>query len=263
MSTERRLPPGGTTDAKRALVVVRDSAKLADAYAYWNARLKAYGEDVLETGKGGSDGWKAMAATPDKTLDELLPETRRLLEGLPTTFAMTGGGSQRTLQFRVSSSGCLFSSAEIAAFVNARDLTGGPGSVGMISDILTTVLQPADLEKLLGSLRSAAASPPAADSEEAWAAARGLIAARETYDGLRRFKICADHASLWGAKTSALLAIYRQEGAFVISPPASSYEHGPLILTGGGCRPETIDLGSEPPRRPGFNLVHVAAATAE
>lgn len=246
MATERRLPPGATTNPKSALETVEDAAKLSAAFAYWRDRIKAEGEDILETGSPSSDAWKFAVKLPDEQIDDLDQESKELFSGMPRAVLD---------DFLIKTSGCLLSAQEIARTASEANIPAGPDPVAAVVEAVGSVVSPPSLAQHLESLRTAAASAPAKDSPEARKAAHGLIATRETFDALRRFRIVTTLSSALGVPRSVLLALWRQESALVVSPPVSSYAHAPLVLTPSPCRPEKVTLGILGGLRPGFNLV--------
>jgi hypothetical protein len=86
---------------------------------------------------------------------------------------------------------------------------------------------------------------------------------RELHDVVRRFALCDKKAKDVKVDTAEMLAIYRREGAFVITPFASSYRHAPLIgAKTGTCRPDGAPVWDKSTKRGGFVLSHEQASTA-
>lgn len=84
---------------------------------------------------------------------------------------------------------------------------------------------------------------------------RSTLICRELYDLARRYTFCEINSKEFNVSMAELLALYRQEGAFYVTPPASSYTYGPLIQTedSPACRTHDVTFRFEA-KRPGFNL---------
>jgi hypothetical protein len=192
------------------LAISRDAKRLAAAAIYWRDALKAEGETALATGAFSSEAIKFANILPDALLTTLIPE-------------FAGHFESADEDKMVSKSGCLMSTANLTQMVY--------GSV--ISKL-------EDELKFLGDLATTASAP---DKKRQERAARALQLAREVYDLIRRFGICAENAKATDVSRSELMAIYIQEGALGIAPPRSSWLHAPLIHTvDKGCRTHRFNL---------------------
>ncbi|MBX3066654.1 MAG: hypothetical protein KF726_26980, partial [Anaerolineae bacterium] len=82
----------------------------------------------------------------------------------------------------------------------------------------------------------------------------GLKGIRECFDILRRWDISTTIAKDLKTRRSTILAYWRQEGGYCISPPASSFAFAPLINTDrGDCRTPYVSFSADG-RRDGFDL---------
>jgi hypothetical protein len=162
------------------------------------------------------------AAVPNSALSALVPQTAHVFDAADAP---------------VRSSGCLTSREEISRFVGA----------GAAPDALAAAIAQ------VAAAVSGSGPPPAASD-----VAVGLLGCREVFDVVRRYQSCEAHSVATGLPRPALLALYRQEGSLSISPPKTSYSHGPLIATAPmTCRPDTVPFGFDPTMsRVGFNFVY-------
>ena len=203
-----RLPTAALWGRAAALDIAGDLERLRDATEHWRMRFEQLGEPAFSGGESEAIKWI-------ETLEN--GELRRA----PAARRYT------TPKGQIRKFGCLVSAREIADHINARfpELQKNQSS-----SALRIWLRELDQ----ASRRSTA---PATNTERA-TAARGLIAARELYDAARRFRYCRPLPELEDQVTRAeLLALFRQEGSFVVSPPADTLPYAPVTLTNTeGCR---------------------------
>lgn len=240
MANKPRLPRGATLDPEEAETIAAggDPVLAGVAYTYWSRRFTDAREPLLDA-LLTSDTPAAVfsRALPNAPIEDVLPPRPPvLLVRVP----LTRGGDANLL---LDKAGCLMSAAEISEFV------GGGGTVESLAEDL----------KAFADSPVTPAPPPVLGGPSL--AARGLRAARELFDVVRRLRIARDHAVKFGLTVAECLALHRQEGALAITPLYDSFSQGPLILTAHvGCRESDVlhSLNVEIGRaieRPGFALV--------
>ena len=147
------------------------------------------------------------------------------------------------LRFLIKTAGCLVSLAEIAKFI-------GSDIEGIFDDLKS-------LEK--------AASETDISKIDLDAVNRGIRAARELSDLIRKISYCKAIAVEYKQDFYEVLALYRQEGGLVLTPFRQSYQCGTLIPTEKEtCRSPAIVaqvVNAVDLERPGFNLVFATTFT--
>jgi hypothetical protein len=111
----------------------------------------------------------------------------------------------------MTQAGCLVSFAEMCA------------ATVVTSDVVQTRSDLVDLLK----------GTPKGTAQES---SRLLRLVRETFDAVRRLQGGERLARRFALETSEVLALLRQETAFVVPPTTDTYEFAPLVVTGQGCR---------------------------
>jgi hypothetical protein len=233
------LPPGarwGWAEAKRLAnggLPVGGKTPLEHAWRYWARRFAE-----LDVDPASADPVLALRLARECPDGDVQKELARL-------------GYERRHLTRLSDAkvmidevGCLLSDADLERAAAAPD---GP------QRSLTTLLK---------AFRAAAVhSPRGLRTREV---AGGIVAARELCDLVTRIAITLGNAAATGLPLDELLALYLQEGAFCIPPSWTSFQAGPLIQTGRGCRRAAVTVSDRVRvSRHGFNLAYDGAAAIQ
>lgn len=217
MPGSKKLPSGSRADAEFAQEIAADPVRLQESYTYWVNQLK----DLT-----GSEG--LLEARDFQTFANDIPQRKLSIIFSERNYITSHADSGNMFIYAT----CLLSSSDIAKHLKLKSMW----------DAIATFEQAAQNSEEVLSLAP----------EEI---ASGIMATREYFDLVRRVVFCKLHAKRLQSSTAEILALYRREGAFVIPPPKSSYQHAPLILTGGPCRPENVTISRKGIARPSFNLI--------
>jgi hypothetical protein len=256
MADDERLPTGATLFPSAADEIVDDGVRLKATYKFWTEQFAAESESCLDGLKDSkTPGARFVRNLSDKPIEELLKDRPPVL--IVNRSSLFGGDSDLLLDL----AGCLMSGAEISKTI------GGDGTIeSLASDLLNlkkvgATAAPQGTDGGAANAGSGDAGQTSSDDKpDLSAAVRGIYAARELYDAVRRYRIAQDHAQRWDLPSAECLALHRQEGALAITPIRKSVPHGPLIQTGTPCRPAGIQhnlngMIANAIERPGFSLV--------
>jgi hypothetical protein len=221
-----RLPPGAFVDDAATAALIRDAARSRAASDTWRRVFGAMGEDVslpsLLMGRQMTIFGRRLDEIDGSTA--LHDELRPSLEPDPR--------KRRDLGM-VASARCLMSPSEIAQAI-------GLGDARALFDAVSGV--------------AGGGSGPTAI-----AALRGV---RELFDLVRRWRIATVISRELDLDRSFVFALWRQEGALVVAPPASTYAAGPLIRTAEGSCRSPLFFNDADGRRDGFSLTVGSAPAA-
>ncbi|MFN8421540.1 MAG: hypothetical protein U0528_20190 [Anaerolineae bacterium] len=222
-----RIPPNSFIDSAVIDEKTLDQAWVIKARDYWKPQFEALEKDYLR-----------IAASVSQALSRLdhNSETHRKLKEITDSLdVLVRQNKLNKAAFGlVESTRCLLSLQEAAALA---DMTDARQLVDAIHSFLTVPKAGTATAAINTTMRDL-----------------GLKGIRECFDIMRRWDISTTIASDLKTRRSTILAYWRQEGAFCISPPASSFEFAPLINTDRGfCRTPCVSF-SEDGRRDGFDL---------
>jgi hypothetical protein len=214
-ASDAELPKGASIRERFAEEIAGDRKRYELASKYWRDAFDKLG---LSADKLADEpAIKFATLLPDKNLSALEPGQHRR--------SLFNGEGDRVIK----ESGCLLSLEEMAKAVDTT---------------------PSDLLRDVGAVLSATPDIGLGSEQQK---NRGLRGIRELHDLIRRFRFCDELATTAKVPFSELLALFRQEGALVVPPPADSFAHAPLIRTRSQtCR--TPDVDPVGVARPGFLL---------
>jgi hypothetical protein len=219
-----RLPPGAFIDDAATAALLRNPTTFRAASDTWHGMFEAMGEDIsLPSMLMGH-----QLTIFGRRLDEVDGSTTLHEELRPS---LAPDVQKRRDLGMVASARCLMSPSEIAQSIGFDDAAALfdaiPGLTGGRS------------------------------GRAAIAALRGV---RELFDLIRRWRTANEISRELNLDRSFVFALWRQEGALVVAPPASTYAAGPLIHTAERTCRSPLFFNDADGRRDGFSLT-VGSAT--
>lgn len=227
MIDPKRLPTGARADRDFAREIASSSEELYAAYVYWRGQFIDF------------TGQPSFLAENEyrKFADTLVRKSLRAV--FPKRAYLTDPSDESRM---VTWATCLLSSRDIARHLGIKS----------IWDALKAFEDTAQSQETENS----EISPPAQD------VINGILSIREFFDLIRRILYCKLNSERLEVSLDELLALFRQEGALVLTPPQSSFRHSPLVETKPGlrCRTESVIITVKGVGRPGFNLTFPMSA---